>query len=216
VIFQITPAGAYSILHYFDGTDGASPYSSVAQHTNGKFYGSAVLGGSSDLGDLYSVDLGLAPFVSLVSVVGKPGRTIEILGQGFIGTTDVYFNGTPTTFKVFSDTDMTAVVPEGVTTGPVTVTTPSGSLTSNKPFRVPPAILSFSPSSGPVGTHVTLTGTGLMLTTFVRFAGTSATFTVNSDTQVTATVPAGAKTGGIQLTTLGGQVYSQGTFTVTP
>ncbi len=217
VIFQITPAGAYSILHYFGGTDGANPYSPVVQHTDGKFYGLAGFGGASNAGVVYSLDLGLAPFVSLVSAVGKAGRTIEILGQGFIGTTDVYFNGTPTTFKIFSDTDMTAIVPTGVTTAPVTVVTPSGTLTSNKPFRVLPTLLSFSPSSGPVGTSVTITGLSLTQTERISFGGAITTaFTVNSDSQVTATVPAGAKTGNIQLTTLGGQVFSQGTFTVIP
>jgi hypothetical protein len=82
----------------------------------------------------------------------KVDKIVEILGQGFSGTTAVSFNGTPAAFNVISDTFLKATVPQGATTGPVTVTTPSGPLTSNVPYRVRPTILSFSPSSGPVET----------------------------------------------------------------
>jgi hypothetical protein len=54
-----------------------------------------------------------------------------------IGTTSVSFNGIAApSFKVLSDTYLTAVVPSGATTGPVVVTTPGGTLTSNKNFVV--------------------------------------------------------------------------------
>jgi hypothetical protein len=66
------------------------------------------------------------------------GKTIGIFGQGFTGTTGVSFNGTPANFRVAYDTYMTATVPSGATTGFVTVTTPSGKLTSNVLFRVIP------------------------------------------------------------------------------
>ena len=60
-----------------------------------------------------------------------------ILGQGLTGTTSVTFNGVPaTSFKVFADTYLTAVVPTGATTGKVVVSTPGGALTSNVNFRV--------------------------------------------------------------------------------
>jgi hypothetical protein len=70
--------------------------------------------------------------------VGKVGKTVEILGQGFTGTTGVSFNGTAANFKVISDTFLGAAVPAGATTGYVTVTTPTGVLTSNVPFHVIP------------------------------------------------------------------------------
>jgi hypothetical protein len=69
---------------------------------------------------------------SLVSTTGKVGKTIEVLGQGFTGTTGVSFNGTAATFAVVSDTYLTTMVPSGATSGFVTVTTPGGTLTSNK------------------------------------------------------------------------------------
>ena len=82
--------------------------------------------------------MGLSPFVALVQRAGKVGRTGGILGQGFTGTTAVAINGIPANFKVVSDTYLMAAVPAGATTGYVTVTTPSGTLTSNVPFQVIP------------------------------------------------------------------------------
>src|SRR5579871_345938 len=72
----------------------------------------------------------------------------------------------------------------------------------------------FSPTSGAVGIPVTITGQYLTGTTKVTFDGVSATFTVNSDTQITATVPTGAKTGKIAITTKGVTVTSSTNFTV--
>ena len=65
-----------------------------------------------------------------------------------------------------------------------------------------------------MGTPVTITGTGLTQTIGVAFDGTAASFTVDSDTQITATVPSGAKSGKITVTTQGGSVSSSTSFTV--
>ncbi len=81
--------------------------------------------------------MGLGAFVTFVRSQGKIGATMQVLGQGLTGTTSVTFNGvTATSFKVVSDTYMIAVVPPDATTGPVVVTTPGGTLTGNKNFRV--------------------------------------------------------------------------------
>jgi len=78
-----------------------------------------------------------------------------------------------------------------------------------------PQILNFTPSSGPVGTQVAISGVSLTQTTKITFAGVKATaFSVDSDNQVTATVPEGAKTGKISITTPGGLVHSTGEFGV--
>jgi uncharacterized protein (TIGR03437 family) len=66
------------------------------------------------------------------------GQTGGILGQGFTGTTSVALNGIQASFTVVSDTFINATVPAGATTGYVTVTTPTGTLTSNVPFHVIP------------------------------------------------------------------------------
>ncbi len=138
VIFRISPIKPYSykVLYNFDGTTGENPYVTLIQHTSGILYGDTYLGGTAGEGTLFSLNVGLKPFVNLVSTSGKVGKTVEVLGQGFKGTTDVAFNGTTTTFKILSDTYLTATVPNGATTGTVTVTTPGGPLTSNKQFRV--------------------------------------------------------------------------------
>jgi hypothetical protein len=81
--------------------------------------------------------MGLGPFVKFVGTQGASGATVQILGQGFTGTTAVSFNGVPaSSFSVVSDTFMTAVVPAGATTGLVVVSTPSGALTSNVSFTI--------------------------------------------------------------------------------
>jgi uncharacterized protein (TIGR03437 family) len=75
-------------------------------------------------------------------------------------------------------------------------------------------ITGFAPASAPVGATITITGTGLTGATAVKFRGTAATFTIVSSTQLTATVPAGAKTGVITVTTAGGTAKSSTNFTV--
>ena len=78
-----------------------------------------------------------------------------------------------------------------------------------------PNITSLNPASAVAGTSVTITGTSLIQATKVTFGGVAATsFTVNSDTQITAIVPTGAKTGKIAVTTKGGASSSAASFTV--
>jgi uncharacterized repeat protein (TIGR03803 family) len=136
--FRITSKGAFTVCEDFNATDGAEPLVTPIQHTNGILYGDTLLGGDiHNTGVFYSLNLGLKPFVSLLLPSGKVGATVEILGQGFTGTTAVSFNGTAADkFTVVSNTYMTAVVPTGATTGLVTVTTPKATLQSNKKFRV--------------------------------------------------------------------------------
>jgi hypothetical protein len=118
---------------------------------------------------------------------------------------------------VASDSTLTATVPTGATTGYITVQNQAGS--SNTPvFTVTsaiPTITSFSPTSGPVGTPVTVTGTNLTGATAIRFNGVSASIGTVSATQITTTVPSGATSGPISVTTPGGTATSPGTFTVT-
>lgn len=78
-----------------------------------------------------------------------------------------------------------------------------------------PKIRSFSPESGPAGTSVTIAGTNLTGATSVEFHHTAASFTVNSATEITATVPCGATTGPIKVATPGGSAASKTDFTVT-
>jgi hypothetical protein len=128
----------------------------------------------------------------------------------------VQFDGVQSTkIKPYGTTFLTATVPAAALTGSVTVTTGATTLTSNQPFLVKPQVISFDPPSGSVGTQVTITGSGFTQTNGVGFGdNVPAEFTVNSDTQITATVPAGAKTGPVGVVTKGGTGISTATFTM--
>jgi len=136
MVFELTPTGTFTDLHDFDGTDGANPSGRLVQATTGKLYGTTYAGGAYGYGTIFSVSMGLGPFVAFVRPYGKVGKTIEILGQGLTGTTSVSFNGSPGTFSVHGSTVIWATVPAGATTGFVTVTTPTQTLTSNVQFEV--------------------------------------------------------------------------------
>jgi len=139
--FKMTLNGSLTNLHDFGSADGSYPLT-MLQGTDGKFYGATDEGGIAcpphGCGTIFSLDTGLGPFVAFVQAAGRVGQTGGILGQGFTGTTNVSLNGTPASYTVVSDTFIRATVPPGATTGYVTVTTPSGTLTSNVPFRVIP------------------------------------------------------------------------------
>jgi uncharacterized repeat protein (TIGR03803 family) len=220
VIFKITPAKSYSVLFDFENPDGYEP-GPIFQHTNGNLYGNTNFGGTVNgslgcCGTFYRFSNNLAPFVVLLPYTGKVGSTIEFLGQGFTSSSVVSFNGTAAKPSAVTGTYLTAKVPARATTGIVSVTTSMGLLKSLYKFRVIPQITSFTPASGPVGTVVKITGVSLTQTSAVTFGGVKASSrTVNSDTQVTATVPAAAKTGTIVITTAGGIATSATNFSVT-
>lgn len=137
-IFEITPGGAFTVLASLGGIAG----NELLQATDGNFYGTTFIGGipncRNGCGTAFSLTTGLGPFVAFVTSSGRAGQVIGILGQGFTGTTSVSLNSIPAAFTVKSDTFITATVPPGATSGFATVVTPSGTLTSNVPFRVLP------------------------------------------------------------------------------
>jgi flagellar hook assembly protein FlgD len=89
--------------------------------------------------------------------------------------------------------------------------------TGLSPLSGAPSITSFTPSSGPVGTQVTITGDNFMGVTQVTFNGVAASnFTVASATQIYVNVPSGATTGTIRVTSSAGTTVGNDNFTVTP
>lgn len=135
-IFRLTPGGAFSVLHTFDGTDGCSPHGGLSQGTDGTLYGAAFGGGAHGFGDVYSLSVGLAPFVKTLPHSAKPGSAIKILGTNLTGAASVSFNGAAAVFTVVSPTEIETTVPVGATTGKIQVTTPGGTLFSGGPFLV--------------------------------------------------------------------------------
>lgn len=224
-IFSLSTSGTFNIVHEFcqdaNCTDGIAPSTPLMQHTNGLLYGFTVHGGDTSVcqgdgcGVMYSLDIGAPEFATLSNTSGKEGVRIGIFGQGFGRSSVVKFGGTKATAVTPSGTTfLSATVPTGALTGPVTVTTDSTTLTSSRTFAVTPTMTSFSPPSGPVGTSVTINGTALLQTKNVMFNGKTASFTVVSDIEIMATVPTGATTGKIKVTTMGGSVTSTTNFTV--
>ncbi len=141
-LFEISPAGKLTTLYSFCSqpgcTDGIQPIAGLTQATNGTFYGSTSAGGSANRGTIFTFSNGLAPFAQTVPAFGKVGAEIIIIGNNLTGTTSVSFNGTSAAFTVVSDTEITATVPSGATSGTVQVSTPGGTLNSNVVFRILP------------------------------------------------------------------------------
>ncbi|MGC2272343.1 MAG: choice-of-anchor tandem repeat GloVer-containing protein [Candidatus Sulfotelmatobacter sp.] len=135
-VFEVTPAGAYTVLYSSD-LDTESSVLSVMQSTDGNFYGTNDIGGANNLGTFFKISTGLGPFIRALRPYGAIGQTAYILGTGLTGSTSVTFNGTPaTTFSVVSDSEITAVIPAGATTGSLQVATPGGTLSSVVEFQV--------------------------------------------------------------------------------
>jgi uncharacterized repeat protein (TIGR03803 family) len=137
-VFKITPSGALTTLDSFDGTDGSLPYAGLVQDTDGVFYGTTADGGIYNYGTVFSLSVGLKPFVETQPTSGTVGTAVNILGSNLTGATSVTFNGTPAVFTVVSKTLITTTVPAGATTGTVEVVRPNGKGLSNVPFTVLP------------------------------------------------------------------------------
>ena len=80
VLFKITKSGVYTVLHTFHSGEPSQPEATQIQHTNGKIYGLANGPHYSDGGSLYSLAVGLKPFVKLMTLSGKSFR---FLGKVF-------------------------------------------------------------------------------------------------------------------------------------
>src|SRR5438552_3691266 len=152
-----------------------------------------------------------ASIITIISALTVRGVQFKLDGAnlGAQDTSASYSVSWSTTTASNGSHTLTAVATDifGVqwTSRPVTVTVSNAS---------PPTITSFTPASGPVGTSVTISGTNFTDASAVLFNGTSASFTVNSATSIAATVPSGATTGPISVTTSGGTASSASGFTV--
>jgi YD repeat-containing protein len=157
---------------------------------------------------------------------GSAGTAVTISGTGFsatAGSNSVKFNGTTATVSSATTTRLVATVPAGATTGPVSVTAPGGSATSNDPFTVAaaeaPTIAGFSPTIGTAGTSVTITGThfdATALNDIVAFNQTRARVTAATPTSLVAEVPGATGSGPISVRTPEGTAQSSADFIIPP
>ncbi len=176
----------------------------------------------------------ITSFTPNSAYVGEYGDVVTITGVHFTGTTRVAFNynALVATFTVDNDTTIRTIVPEGVMTDVICVTTPGGTALSPGNFTVMPipgpTIASFSPDRAYVGEYgqtVTIKGTnfngaGRNFTGTTRVAfnynALPAEFKVIDDTTIEAIVPEGVMTEVICVVTAGGTALSPYGFTVMP
>jgi hypothetical protein len=215
VAFNRSPAASYTVV---SGSQIRATVSAGA--TTGRISVTTPGGTANSAGNFTVIK---APTISGFSPTsGLAGTTVTISGANLTGATVVTFNGTSAaSYTVVSASQITATAPSGAGSGPIAVTTPGGTATSTTSFTVTtpppvPTITGFNPANGPAGTNVTITGSGFTGATAVAFNGTAAaTYTVVSDSQLTATAPSGAGSGPITVTTPGGTATSTTSFTVT-
>ncbi len=147
---------------------------------------------------------------------GHEGTPVMLTGSNFTGASMVQFNYLPTSFTVNSDTEIETVVPFGARTGPIQVTTVDGPVVSAGTFVVAPQITGFEPAQAPIGYPVRVTGINFTATSAVRFNSATADFTILSDTELSAVVPASATDGPITVVNPGGSDVSDDVFRIGP
>jgi gliding motility-associated-like protein len=184
-----------------------------------------VAGNTATSATNFTVTPPLPTITSFTPTSGTVGTTVIITGTNFDPTAInniVAFNGTTAVVTASTTTSITTTVPTGATTGTITVAVAGNTATSATNFIVTPplpTVTSFTPTSGPVGTTVTITGTNfdpIAINNIVAFNGTTAVVTASTTTSITTTVPTGATTGTITVTVSGNTATSATNFTVTP
>ena len=146
-----------------------------------------------------------APGVVVLSATGAAiGDTVVISGQNFgptIAENTVEFNGTTAEITEASETELTVIVPDGATTGPLTIEA-FGQTGTVEVFTIAPDIISFEPQTGIADTEVTITGTNfssVAVNNNVTFNGVLAEVVSATTTSLTVRVPPEASSGTIAV-----------------
>jgi uncharacterized repeat protein (TIGR03803 family) len=190
-VFSITPGGrTMKTLHRFVGKDGSGPVG-LLQATDGNLYGITLQGGTgADNGGTIFELTPAGTFTTLYNFCSQSSSCSDGGAPlGLVQGTDGSFYGT-TSFG-------------GLSTGTA----------FNFSVGLAPFVASV-PTSGKGGTVVVILGNKLTGATNVTFNGAAATFTVVSATEITTTVPAGATTGTIMVTTPSGTLSSNVAFRI--
>jgi len=233
----------YSFCTKTDCSDGSQPYGGLVQATNGVFYGTTSSGGGpSTCGTVFKMAAASALTTlrsfNCANGVNPYAGLIQGTDGNFYGTT--YGGGAKvggTVFKITAGGKLTTLYPFCEQTNCTDGSNPSGGLTqaTNGDFYGTTtlggadglgAVFSMAtglgpfvetrPTSGKVGSAVTILGNNLTNTTGVTFNGTAATFNIVSSSEITANVPAGATTGTVEVTAPSGKLSSNVAFRVTP
>ncbi|MBO9542338.1 IPT/TIG domain-containing protein [bacterium] len=179
-----------------------------------------------------TVALGEAATVTAMAPVRGPvGLAVAITGTGFstwLPGNIVRFNGIPATITSATATRLDVIVPEGATTGPVTVDVAAGRVVAgtftvhgpavtNPAVQGVPMLSGLSPTQGLPGTVVTVTGTNfdpIVANNHVSFNGVVAVPADGTSEQLTVTVPVGATAGNVTVTHSGGTSTAQPFFVI--
>lgn len=157
--------------------------------------------GGSSAGVVFTVLPPLPPTVAACTPARAPeGATVTLTGTNLLGTTQVVFYGLSAAFQVVSSTTLTAVVPIGAGTGTVTAISPGG-YSNNFPFEVIPRITRLSAIAGQPGATIQVFGTTMGTVTGAQINGVPALVSSVYGTDVTVTVPAGATSGALTVST---------------
>ncbi|MBJ7313416.1 IPT/TIG domain-containing protein [Rugamonas sp. CCM 8940] len=155
---------------------------------------------------------------------GPAGTKVTIFGSGFSDTPSqniVKFNQVAATVVSASSTKIVTAVPVGATTGTISVTTPTASVTSDLAFNVgvnkAPTIARFTPSIGVAGTQVSIEGGNFdSVANHVKFNGVSAAVRSVTANNIIAAVPQQVSSGKISVATAYGGAVSDVDFFVVP
>lgn len=241
VVFKLTLSGKLTVLHSFDLTDGGAcfPCAPLVQANNGNLYGTSMFGGTNGFGTFFEVTPS-GKFTTLYNFCSQANCADGAGPYGFVQGTDGNFygvtnpsatnlttcgtlfkitpQGTLTTLYSFSGSD--GCYPTGLvqhTNGSFYGETTGGGAGDGTLFRLSVGLKPFVRTlelSGKVGASIQILGTNLTGATAVSFNGVAAAFTVNSATLISATVPAGATTGVVTVTTPAGTLKSNTRFRV--
>lgn len=150
---------------------------------------------------------------------GTSGSAVTLTGTGLTSEATVKFNGVAGVVTNATGTSLTATVPANVTTGKITVTRESTTLTSTNEFlSLPFQITSFHPSVAMLGNVVTITGSGFSsvnANNLVKFNEETAVVIESSPTQIKTIVPSNATSGKISITVEGQTASSAIDFKIT-
>jgi uncharacterized repeat protein (TIGR03803 family) len=238
-VYEISPAGQFRTIHSFCAeptcADGDAPYAGLVEGANGNLYGTTFYGGADSLGTVFEITAAhrFIPLHSFDNTDGScPTSALILASDGNLyGTTSSDSTDGGTIFQITGAGEFhslyifctcTGANPFDAllqaTDGTFYGTTGSGG-TSNDG-----TIFSFSTGLGPlvetvptaakIGARVIILGNNLAGSTAVSFNGTASSFTVVSNTAITATVPTGATTGTISVTTATGTLNSNPAFQV--
>jgi len=237
-VFELTPAGKLTTLHSFDYTDGNYPLASLLGGADGNLYGTTRQGGAYSYGTVFRITPG-GTFTTLHSFDATDGSNpqaglVQATDGKLYGTTNSGgANGVGTIFRITPGGDLTTLqnltcaegcFPYGSllqeTNGNLYGTTLEGGTTElGVIYSLSLGLQRFvltQPAYGKIGARVRILGNDLVGTTSVTFHGTEAAFTVASNSEILATVPAGATTGKVQVTTSNQTLSSNVAFRVLP